>query len=60
MLAVIFGIKGKNLGQGLEDKTGYYLSVAGLAIAVIMLFIVIAALTACAGLLGAIGVGALS
>ena len=55
VLAVIFGLKGKNVGADLPDKTGYYLSVAGLVLAAIALLITLMALTACAGLLGLAG-----
>jgi hypothetical protein len=55
VLAVIFGTKGKNLGANLPDKTGYYLSVGGLVLAAISLFLVLITMTACAGLLGLAG-----
>ncbi|WP_156842858.1 hypothetical protein [Novosphingobium aquimarinum] len=52
VIAIIFGSKGKEIGADLPDKTGYYLSVAGLVLAAIALLITLLALTACAGLLG--------
>lgn len=55
VLAVVFGIKGKNIGMNLPDKTGYYLSVGGLVLAGIALLITLVALTACAGLVGLMG-----
>lgn len=54
VIAVIFGIKGKNAGANLADKTGYYLSIGGLAIAGIALLVTLLALTACASILGGI------
>ena len=55
VLAIIFGIKGKNIGAELPDKTGYYLSIAGLILSGIALFITLLAMTACAGLVGLAG-----
>jgi len=55
--AVIFGIKGKNLGRDLPDKTAYYISVAGLVISGIALLLVLLTLAACVGLIGLIGLG---
>lgn len=55
VLAVVFGVKGKNIGMNLSDKTGYYLSVGGLVLAGIALLITLIALTACASLLGLAG-----
>jgi hypothetical protein len=53
--AIIFGIKGKNAGRDLADKTGYYLSVAGLVISAVALAITVLALAACVGFIGLIG-----
>jgi hypothetical protein len=53
--AVVFGIKGKNLGRDLPDKTAYYLSVAGLAISAVALGLVLLTLAACVGMIGLIG-----
>lgn len=55
--AIVFGIKGKNQGAGLPDKTGYYLSVAGLVISAVALILVVLTLAACVGLIGLIGLG---
>jgi hypothetical protein len=55
LVAVGFGIKGKNLGRDLPDRTAYYLSIAGLLIAGLQLLVILLALTACAGLVGLIG-----
>jgi hypothetical protein len=53
--SVIFGIKGKNAGRDLPDKTAYYLSIAGLAISAVALLIVLLALAACVGMVGILG-----
>ena len=53
--AVVFGIKGKNLGRDLPDKTAYYLSMAGLVISAIALLVVLLTLAACVGVIGLIG-----
>ena len=58
LVAVGFGIKGKNLGRDLPDKTAYYLSIAGLVIAGFQLLIVLLALTACGALVGLVGLSA--
>jgi hypothetical protein len=55
VLAVVFGIKGKNIGADLPDKTGFYLAVAGLILSAIALFIVLLALSACVGMVGLLG-----
>ncbi|MEZ0244863.1 MAG: hypothetical protein ACAH11_15925 [Sphingomonas sp.] len=57
-LSIFFGIKGKNLGRELPDKTAYYLSIAGLVISGIMLAVVVLGLAACAGMIGVIGLTA--
>ena len=54
-IAIIFGSKGRDAGRNLADKTGYYLSVAGLTIAAVALLITLLAMTACASLLGLAG-----
>ncbi len=46
VVAIVFGIKGKNEGRDLEDRTGYYLSIGGLAISLIALLVVAFALAA--------------
>lgn len=53
--AVAFGIKGKNLGRDLPDKTAYYLSIAGLLISGIALLVILLTLAACVGVIGLIG-----
>lgn len=53
--AVAFGIKGKNLGRDLPDKTAYYLSIAGLLISGIALLVILLTLAACVGAIGLIG-----
>lgn len=55
--AVVFGIKGKNLGRDLPDKTAYYLSIAGLVISGIALLFILLALAACVGVIGLVGLG---
>lgn len=55
--AIAFGIKGKNLGRDLPDKTAYYLSIAGLALSAIALLIVLLFLAACAGFVGLVSLG---
>ena len=50
--AIFFGIKGKNLGRELPDKTAYYLSIAGLVLSALALLIVLLFLAACAGMVG--------
>ncbi|MCW3848678.1 hypothetical protein OF829_15690 [Sphingomonas sp. LB-2] len=55
VVSIFFGIKGKNLGRELPDKTAYYLSIAGLVISGIALAIVLLALVACAGVIGVVG-----
>lgn len=57
IVAVGFGIKGKNLGRGLPDRTPYYLSVAGLVLAGLQLLVIVLTLAACASVIGLIGVG---
>lgn len=54
-LAVFFGLKGKNIGANLPDKTGYYLSIAGLILSAIALLITLIALAAVVGILGVVG-----
>jgi hypothetical protein len=53
--AVAFGIKGKNLGRDLPDRTPYYLSIAGLLISGIALLVILLTLAACVGVIGLIG-----
>ncbi|MES2445461.1 MAG: hypothetical protein V4574_21755 [Pseudomonadota bacterium] len=53
--AVAFGIKGKNLGRDLPDRTAYYLSIAGLLISSLALLVILLTLAACVGVLGVIG-----
>jgi len=53
--AVGFGIKGKNLGRDLPDKTAYYLSMAGLVISAIALVVILLTLAACVSVIGLIG-----
>jgi hypothetical protein len=55
--AIGFGIKGKNLGRDLPDRTAYYLSVAGLVIASLYLLAVVLMLAACASLVAMLGFG---
>jgi len=55
IVAIGFGIKGKNLGRDLPDRTAYYLSIAGLLLAGLQLLVIVLALTACASLIGIIG-----
>jgi hypothetical protein len=55
VVAVIFGIKGKNLGRDLPDKTAYYLSLAGLIISGIALLFFLFAVVACVSVLGILG-----
>lgn len=55
VVSIFFGIKGKNLGRDLPDKTAYYLSIAGLVISGIALGIVVLTLATCVGLVGVIG-----
>lgn len=58
IVAIIFGIKGKNAGRDLPDKTAYYLSLAGLwisGIALVMILLVLATCTAAIGWLGVTG-----
>ena len=50
--AIFFGIKGKNQGRDLPDKTAYWLSIAGLTISTIALGVMVLTLAACVGLLG--------
>ncbi|QIG79633.1 hypothetical protein [Stakelama tenebrarum] len=52
IVAIVFGTKGKNVGRGLADKTGYQLSVVALVLAAIALLIIILALSACASIVG--------
>jgi hypothetical protein len=54
-VSIFFGIKGKNLGRDLPDKTAYYLSLAGLIVSGVILAVIILGLVACAGLVGVIG-----
>lgn len=60
VVSVVFGIKGKNLGRDLPDKTAYYLSIAGLLISGIALAMMIFALVACAGMIGVASLGGAS
>jgi hypothetical protein len=53
--AIGFGIKGKNLGRDLPDRTPYYLSIAGLTIAGLYLLAIVLLLTACASFVGLLG-----
>lgn len=55
IVSIVFGIKGKNLGRDLPDKTPYYLSLAGLIISGLALAVTILALAACVGVVGLIG-----
>lgn len=55
IVAIGFGIKGKNLGRDLPDRTPYYLSMTGLVIASCYLIAILLLLTACAGVVGLIG-----
>lgn len=55
LVAVYFGIKGKNLGRDLPDRTAYYLSIAGLLISGVALLVILLALAACASVIGLIG-----
>jgi hypothetical protein len=59
LVAVGFGVKGKNLGRNLPDRTAYYLSIAGLLIAGLQLLVILLALTSCAGLIGLIGLSSI-
>ena len=52
IVSIVFGIKGKNLGRDLPDKTAYYLSIAGLIISGLALAFTILALAACVGMVG--------
>jgi hypothetical protein len=56
IVAIGFGIKGKNLGRALPDRTPYFLSIAGLVLAGLQLLVVVLGLAACASLIGLIGV----
>lgn len=51
-VAIGFGLRGRSLGRDLPDRTAYYLSVAGLAIAAFQLVVIILLLSACAGVIG--------
>lgn len=55
VIALIFGVKGKNAGRDLPDRTGYYLSVAGLVIVAIAVILGLFALAAFVGVLGVLG-----
>lgn len=55
VIALVFGIKGKNAGRNLPDKTAYYLSIAGLVLSAIALTLVLLALSACVGMVGLLG-----
>lgn len=46
-VSIIFGIKGKNEGALLEDKTAYYLSMAGLVISGLTLLLAVLLLATC-------------
>lgn len=54
--AIVFGVKGRNEGRGLEDRTGYYLSIAGLLISAAALLVVLLTIAACAGLIGLVSI----
>ena len=54
-VAIVFGIKGRNLGRDLPDRTAYFISVAGLAIAAFQLVAILVVLSACAGVIGLLG-----
>ncbi|WP_025290861.1 hypothetical protein [Sphingomonas sanxanigenens] len=47
--ALVFGIMGRNAGRGLADRTGYYLSTAGLVLALIALLLVVMTVAAVFG-----------
>jgi len=49
---LIFGVMGKNAGSALTDRTGYYLSVAGLVLSAIALVLCLAFIGIFAGFLG--------
>jgi hypothetical protein len=53
--ALVFGLIGKGAGRDLPVKTGYYLSIAGLAISAIVLLFVILAIAACSSFMGGMG-----
>jgi hypothetical protein len=55
VVSIIFGIKGKNLGRDLPDRTPYFLSICGLVISGIALAVTVLTLAACAGMVGLIG-----
>jgi len=59
IVAIGFGIKGKNLGRDLPDRTPYYLSMAGLVIASFYLLAIVLMLTACASVIALLGFGTL-
>ena len=50
VVAIIFGIKGKNQGAGLPSKGPYYMSIAGLVLGVLNIVMGIFFLVACGGL----------
>ena len=52
---VLIGIKGRDAGRNLPDKTAYYLSIAGLWISGFAIAVLILVLAACVGLLGVAG-----
>ncbi|MGF7146523.1 hypothetical protein FHS96_000132 [Sphingomonas zeicaulis] len=47
--ALVFGIMGRTAGRGLADRTGYYLSTAGLVLSLIALLLVVLTLAAVFG-----------
>jgi hypothetical protein len=60
VVSIIFGIKGKNLGRDLPDRTAYFLSISGLVISGIALAITVLTLAACAGIVGLIGLSGIA
>lgn len=61
VIALIFGFKGKKIGANLADKTGYYLSIAGIIISLIGFIVLFLALAACGTMIGGLGaIGAMS
>lgn len=55
VVALIFGLKGRRVGRDLPDRTGYYLSTAGLVITMIAIIVAVVALAAVVGITGALG-----
>lgn len=50
--ALVFGVMGRNASRGLVDRTGYYLSVAGLVLSLIALALTVFAIAAVLGFIG--------